>query len=78
MKCPACGREIKALKLHVVIEREMFVKWLTENGFEELEKPITIREKEKGRYYLCPYCDALITDSDEIAKKIVRGEEIDY
>jgi len=71
MKCPVCGREIKALKLHIILEREMFIKWLTGKCFEELEKPVTIREKEKDKFYLCPFCDALITDSDEMARKIV-------
>ena len=50
----------------------MKVNFLKEQGI------LIVTLKEKDKYYLCPFCDALITDSDEMAKKIVRGEEIDY
>jgi len=75
MKCPVCGRKLDKLKLHVVYETEVMKGLLSKNGPEE--ENVVLKKGEKDRYYLCPYCDALITGSDEIARKIVRGEEFD-
>ena len=71
-ECPYCNVVLRYLN---VSERRFVIKEM--NLFIETSKPMYSIGVDGGLdmlEYFCPYCDAFLTDNEEIAIKLLKGE----
>jgi hypothetical protein len=66
VKCPYCGRELDHLEM---ITEEEWARDFRVTGVGAERRYLRTRDW----YFCCPYCHAVLTDCENVARDILRG-----